>query len=240
MPRRFEELDWHPTPLGDISLRRRLDPRLNTDVYEVKLGDEFLMSSLFTTAEEQLAELGLAQCPDDALDVVVGGLGLGYTTRAALRQPHVRSLITVEALEPVIDWHRRRLVPHSAEIIDDPRSRLIHADFFAVATSDHGFDPQQPGLRFHAILVDIDHSPSHLLNAAHAAFYRPASLRRLTNHLHSGGVFALWSNDPPDPAFTETLNEAFTTVQTHRINFPNPLQHNDATNTIYVATAPSG
>jgi len=70
--------------MGVISLRRRLEPSLNIDVYEVKLGDEFLMSSMFTVAEIELARLGLAELPgtDLDLDVVVGGLGLGYTAGA--------------------------------------------------------------------------------------------------------------------------------------------------------------
>ena len=58
--RRFEELAWSETPRGEISLRRRIEPTLKVEVYEVKLGDEFLMSSLFTVAEIELARLGLA------------------------------------------------------------------------------------------------------------------------------------------------------------------------------------
>ena len=60
MSRAFEEIDHQVTPMGDISLRRRLEPTLQVDVYEVKLGDEFLMSSLFTASEEAVARLGLA------------------------------------------------------------------------------------------------------------------------------------------------------------------------------------
>ena len=80
---RFEELDWCQTRMGAISLRRRLDPLLKVDVYEVKLADEFLMSSLFTAAEVQLAQMALAAAPAGPVDVVVGGLGLGYTARGA-------------------------------------------------------------------------------------------------------------------------------------------------------------
>ncbi|MCU1593906.1 MAG: spermidine synthase, partial [Frankiales bacterium] len=84
---RFTELEWAETPIGEISLRRRLDPQLKTDVYEVKLGDEYLMSSTFTFAEEELARLGLAELSGSDLDVVVGGLGLGCTAVAALEDP---------------------------------------------------------------------------------------------------------------------------------------------------------
>ena len=78
----FEELDWRPTPIGTLSLRRRKQPATGIDVYEIKLGEEFLMSSLFTVAEVELARLGLAAATGTQLDVVVGGLGLGYTAEA--------------------------------------------------------------------------------------------------------------------------------------------------------------
>jgi len=108
----FEELDFQKTPLGEISLRRRSDPLLDGRIlYEVKLGEEFLMSSLFTEAEIQLAQLGLASLEGNALDIVVGGLGLGYTAAAVLDNSNVRSLKVIEVMEPVIDWHRRGLVP---------------------------------------------------------------------------------------------------------------------------------
>ena len=72
----FEELDCQKTPLSEISLRRRTETRLEGEIlYEVKLGDEFLISSLFTNAEIQLARLGLVALKDTGLDIVVGGLG---------------------------------------------------------------------------------------------------------------------------------------------------------------------
>jgi spermidine synthase len=101
MSRLFEELDYTPTPLGALSLRRRWEPKAGVDVYEVKLGDDFLMSSLFTASEVALAHLGLAALSGDGLQVVVGGLGLGYTAQAALEHSAVASLLVVEALEPV-------------------------------------------------------------------------------------------------------------------------------------------
>ncbi len=131
--RRFEELAWRETAMGAISLRRRRDPELDVYVYEVKLDDDFLMSSLFTVAEVELARLGLAALPGAAtgLDVVVGGLGLGYTARAALQDERVRSLVVVEALEDVVGWHEAGLLPLSAELTGDPRTRLVTGDFFA-------------------------------------------------------------------------------------------------------------
>jgi len=69
--------------------------KFSTSLYEVKLGDEFLMSSLFTSAEIQLARLGLAALEGTGWDIVVGGLGLGYTAVAALKDPSVKSLMVL-------------------------------------------------------------------------------------------------------------------------------------------------
>ena len=186
----FAELDYRRTPLGELSLRRRRVRALDgLEVYEVKLGDAFLMSSLFHHVEVALADLGLAALGETPeLDVVVGGLGLGYTARAALRHPAVRSLIVVETLEAVIEWHERGLVPLGPELTGDGRCRFVHGDFFARAdAAGGGFDPARAGQKFHAVLLDIDHSPRHLLHARHGAFYEPAGLRGLAGQLRPGG-----------------------------------------------------
>lgn len=222
--------------MGVISLRRRIEPSLNVDVYEVKLGDEFLMSSLFTVAEVELARLGLAQAVDADLDVVVGGLGLGYTARTALNDPRLHSLVVVEALGEVIGWHQRALLPATAELVSDPRVHLHRGDFFAMAASDVGFDPERPGRRFDAVLLDIDHTPQHVLHPSHAAFYTPAGLGKLVAHLQPGGVFALWSDDPPDPHFEAVLAEVFDRSEASVVRFPNPLTGGHSTNTVYVAS----
>lgn len=235
MSARFEILDWSETAIGVISLRRRLEPSLKVDVYEVKLGDEFLMSSLFTVGEVELARLGLARAIDAELDVVVGGLGLGYTAQTALDDPRVQSLLVVETLGEVIGWHQQALLPDTAELASNPRVRLQQGDFFAMAGSDIGFDPEAPSRRFHAILLDIDHTPRHVLHPSHSALYTPAGLGKLVGHLHPGGVFALWSDDPPDPEFEAVLAEVFEWSQASVVRFPNPLTGGHSTNTVYVA-----
>ena len=234
---RLAELGWAPTRIGEISLRRRLDPTTRTEVYEVKLGDEYLMSSLFTVAEEELSRLTLAALPDAPLDVVVGGLGLGYTARTALTDDRVRSLIVVEALAPVIDWHRRELLPDARALTTDPRATLSEGDFFALLRDGTGFDPADPDRRFDAILVDIDHSPVNVLDPTHADLYTTAGLRRLGSRLRPGGAFGLWSDDAPDEAFTAVLRQCFATATAHVVTFANPLTGGRSANTIYVATA---
>ncbi|MDQ1051025.1 spermidine synthase [Streptomyces sp. V4I2] len=235
MSARFEEIDWRPTAMGDISLRRRRDPASGDDVYEVKLGDEFLMSSLFTAGEIALTRLGLAKLPHPELDVVVGGLGLGYTAQAALDDPRVRSLVVIDALGEVIDWHQRRLVPLGASLASDPRCRLVQGDFFAMVDDACGLDPREPDRRFHAILLDVDHSPRHVLHPRHATLYQPAGMRALAARLQPDGVFALWSNDPPDEQFNSVLADVFSESEAHVVDFNNPLQGGTAANTVYVA-----
>ena len=237
MSKAYEELDYRETPLGALMLRRRRMLSLgDIDVFEVKLGEEFLMSSLFHDAEVALADLGLAELADPALDVVVGGLGLGYTAVAALKDTRIRSLLVVDYLEAVIEWHRRGLVPLGQELTGDPRCRLIHGDFFALAAApEQGFDPESPGRRFHAVLLDIDHSPGIWLNDRNASFYEPEGLRRLAAHLHPGGVFALWSDEAPDPEFMERLSQVFPELRAQVVPFRNPLLRCDSANTVYVA-----
>jgi len=230
----FEELDFRPTPMGVLSLRRRRSLTSGADIYEIKLGDEFLMSSAFTVAEIELARLGLAALGRGDLDVVVGGLGLGYTAHAVLENPRVRSLVVVDALAEVIEWHEQGLLPLGKPLASDPRCRLVHGDFFAMSESAGGFGPEV-GRRFDAVLVDIDHSPRNLLHPRHAALYQPAGLARLAGHLRPGGVFALWSNDPPDEAFEAALTSAFAISSAHVVAFDNAFGQRDASNTVYVA-----
>ena len=90
----------------------------------MKLKDEYLMSSLFTVAEEELATLGLAAAEGAELNVLVGGLGLGYTAATALHDDRVRRLDVIDALPAVIGWHERELLPVSAQLVRDPRVTL--------------------------------------------------------------------------------------------------------------------
>ncbi len=230
----FEELDFRPTAMGVLSLRRRRHLGSGLDIYEIKLGDEFLMSSQFTVAEIELARLGLAVLARADIDVVVGGLGLGYTAQAVLENSAVRSLVVVDALAEIIEWHQQGLLPLGKPLTDDPRCRFVHGDFFAMAEAADGFDPDAPGRRFDAVLVDIDHSPRNLLHPRHAALYTPEGLARLAGHLQPGGVFALWSNDPPDDEFNAALAGAFATSASHVVTFDNWQGDHDASNTVYV------
>lgn len=238
MSTNFEEIDFQQTQIGEVILQRRRMPELGgLDVFEVKLNDEFLMSSLFTVGEVALSEIGLDALglSDGSADVVVGGLGLGYTAEMALEHPATASLLVVEFLQPVIDWHRQGLVPIGSIIADDPRSRISQGDFFSSAMDyEKGFDPENPGRRFDAILLDVDHSPTRHLEGFRGGFYEPEGIRLLARNLKPGGVFALWSDDPPEDEFLEVLDQVFDEVWGELVTFPNPLADREEANGIYI------
>lgn len=231
----FEELDYRTTPMGALSLRRRQDLAGGPDIYEVKLGEAFLMSSRFTAAEEALATIALGEISSPPCDVVVGGLGLGHTAAAVLDDPAVRSLVVVEALPEVIDWHRRGLLPLGPRLVSDPRCRLVEGDFFALAAARAGFDPDVPYRKVDAVLVDIDHSPRNFLHPRHAGFYTRDGLDMLSRHLKEGGIFGLWSNDGADDGFMDVLSQVFASVRAEDLEFPSSDPARPASNTIYLA-----
>lgn len=230
------ELGYQMTELGELTLRRRLEPRLdNQEVFEIKLGDEYLMSSLFTEAERQLATLGLATL-DGELDVVIGGLGLGYTAAEALKNERVGHLLVIELFEAVIDWHQAGLVPNAEVLTKDARCELRQGDFFDLART--GFDADAPERKYDAVLLDIDHSPEHFLDQSNKSLYTCEGLTSIRSQLKPGGCFALWSNDPAGDKFTAHLRDAFGSAAAHNVEFPNPYTNSISVNSVYVARRP--
>lgn len=233
----YEELDFRQTPLGDLILRRRrLIGHGGMEIYEVKLGEYFLMSSLFHEAEYQLAKLALAELEGRELDVAVGGLGLGHTAASALEDPRVSSLVVVEYLSGVVEWHQNGLVPLSGTLTQDPRCRLLEADFFALAKDvSKSFDPDRPRIKHDAVLLDIDHTPTHTLHQTNTRFYTAEGLSELALHLKPGGVFALWADGKPEQSFTDHLSTVFESARAHTVEFENPLAGGTSQGTVYTA-----
>jgi len=227
----FEELDYQETPLGSISLRRRAEPKLdNRIVYEVLMNGEYLMSSLFYEAEIQLSYLGLAALQGESLNVVVGGLGLGYTAAAALEDDRVQRLRVIDVMAPVINWHKKGMVPMAKALTYDARCELVHDDFFAWA-----LDNSRDITSLDAVLLDIDHSPEHWLSPSNEGFYSKQGLEAIKAKLKPGGVFGLWSDDEPDERFIALLESVFTGVEGTIVRFDNPYQDTEATNGVYIA-----
>ena len=221
--------------MGDIVLRLRPYVALdNLEVYEVQLNDVYLMSSLFHEGEVALTQKGLDELTGEGWDIVVGGLGLGYTAASALEYSQLNRMIVVEALAPVIDWHKRGIAPNGERLSSDKRCHYYEADFFKLASGE-GFDPDIKSHKFDAILLDIDHTPEYLINERQCNFYTEAGMTKLKSFLKPDGIFGLWSNDPPDDAFLEILSNVFSSAHGHLISFHNPLQHKTATNGVYIA-----
>ena len=226
----FQELDVADTDLGELVLRRRRTVAAGDEwVYEVKLAGRFLMSSLNTQSERELADRALAKLAGDGLRVLVGGLGLGFTAAAALRDPRVAQVDVVERLPQVIDWHRRGLVPLGASLCADARCRFVLGDCLQLL--------QQPGELYDAILIDIDDSPIHLLDASHESFYAVAGLQAARRRLRTGGVFALWTSLPAEPEVTTRMGAAFADAAVETVVFDNPLLEEPEANALYFGRA---
>lgn len=150
----FEEIDFRETPIGELALRRRRMRPDGEDIWEIKLNDGYLMSSAFVAGEIALADLALAMIDGDDLDIVVGGLGLGFTAAAVLGDARVARLTVSDLIPEVIEWHEERLLPLGEAIAGDARCRLLQGDFFALARAPSGFgETDRPG--HDAIIVDI-------------------------------------------------------------------------------------
>lgn len=227
MSRNFEELDYRDSELGELVLRRRRLVSLPDQwIYEVKLAGRFLMSSLVTDSERELATRALAQLQGNALRVLIGGLGLGYTAAAALADARVAAVDVVERLPEVIEWHRRGLVPLGESLCAEARCRFVLGDCLQLLQTDSG-------ARYDAILIDIDDSPIHVLDESHAAFYAVAGLTAAKQNLRPGGVFALWTSLPAEPEVTARLQQAFGDAWVEEVRFDNPSLEEPEVNALY-------
>lgn len=223
----IEILAHEQTPLGLLVLRRREllgDP--GTFVTEITLDNEFLMSSLNTDSEEALAGLALEAHSGDELRVLVGGLGLGSTARAALASERVARVDVIELLPPVIDWLARGLVPLSEELNADGRLHVIQGDAYAHLLGE-------PTREYDLVLIDIDHSPDDRLGRASDRFYTEAGLAAAKRHLTPDGVLSVWSYEE-SASFTAAMRATFGTVRVEPITFENWLVETTETDWIFV------
>ncbi len=227
-PVNFEVLAYEESPLGMVCLRQRaLRSEPETLVTEITLDHQFLMSSCNTASERALARHALDMHPGKDLAVLVGGLGLGYTAREALRSERVVSVQVVEFLPPVIAWLETGLLPLSDELKADSRLAVIEGDIYARLSAP-------PERRYDLILVDVDHSPDERLGDENAPFYRKAGLRQAQQHLAPDGVLGVWSYEESLP-FAETLRAVFREVRSEPVTFANRVFDEEETNWLYFA-----
>ncbi len=223
----FEILAYEPTDLGILCLRRReLLGEPGTWVTEVTLDHEFLMSSYLVASEQALAQVAIEMHGGKELDVLVGGLGLGYTAHAAITSQQVEEVEVVEYLPQVIDWLDQRLVPLAEELCAEPRMTVTQGDIYARLAS-------RPEGRLHdLILIDVDHSPDDCLGKTSGRFYTTEGLQQAREHLTPSGLLGVWSYAESSP-FAEAMRNAFEEVRVEPITVRNPLIDQDQTDWLF-------
>ena len=173
------------TPSGEVALRRR------GAVLELVVDGGFAMDSVDPSTEVALAAEALA-CHAAPARVLVGGLGLGFTTRAVLADARVARVDVVELAAPIIRWARESLVSELAGLEDDGRCRLHVGDVIDVLTPRAG--PAGPTGPWDLVLLDVDNGPDFLLHEGNARLYAAGGLRGARSQLAPGGVLAVWSS----------------------------------------------
>lgn len=224
----FEILAYDDTPLGPLCLRRReLLGRPGTVVTEVTLNHEFLMSSYITDSERALARVALGLHQGGPLDVLVGGLGLGYTAFEALAADRVSRVEVVELLPQVIGWLGDELIPLAAQLKGDSRLLVSEADVYARLLA--------PPQRTHdLLLIDVDHSPEDRLGGDSAAFYTRQGLLRAKQHLNPGGILGVWSYAEHSD-FADALRACFREVHMEPVTVLNDLVDEMQTDWLFFA-----
>jgi spermidine synthase len=177
---RWETVDRARAPDGtELVLARR------GDEWVVRAGGRILMSSRTHGSEEALAELALARVVRPRT-ILMGGLGLGFTLRAALeRLPPDARAVVVELAPALVAWNRGLIAALAGRPLEDPRVRLQRGDVRARIAEARG--------AFDAILLDVDNGPAALVHAANEGLYDEAGVRACRGALRGGGVLAVWS-----------------------------------------------
>ena len=230
-PSNLEILAYEETPLGPLCLRRReLLSKPGVSVTEVTLNHEFLMSSYNTDSERAIAGRSVEIHGGQALRVLVGGLGLGYTAHELVRADQVASVAVVEFLPDVIQWLQEGLVPLSRDLVSDsgePREKLslVQGDIYECLA-----DP--PAELFDVIVIDVDHSPSDQLGDQDHGFYNVEGLTQAKSHLREGGVLAVWSY-AENSRFSEALHSVFRQVHVEPVRTVNDLVGHEQTDWLF-------
>jgi spermidine synthase len=191
------QLDTARVPGADVQLRLMQ----RGAEFSMRLGQNELMSSRLSGSEEALATLACRRI--EAVKrphLLIGGLGMGFTLRAALAVLGSDARIMVAELVPaVIAWARGPMADIFGDSLDDPRASIREADVVDVIRShDSAFD---------AILLDVDNGPEGLIRKANDALYDLKGLNAIRRALRPGGVFAVWSSGP-NPLFSKRLRAA--------------------------------
>jgi spermidine synthase len=200
-------------------------------VTEITIDHELLMSSYVTFSERALSRIALEMHSGDDLQVLVGGLGLGYTAWEVVQSPRVARAVVVEFVPAVIGWMEDGLVPLSPMLSAEPRIEIVAGDVFQRLA----LPPEEAATKFDLILIDVDHSPEYQLGeSCNDAFYTADGLRRARQHLAPGGVFGVWSYAQSSP-FASALAEVFDEVRIEPVTFMNEVIGEETTDWLFFA-----
>jgi len=188
---------------GELVLTRRADGHL-----ELRANGVFVMDTENTHTEKALASLALEQVTN-AADVLIGGLGLGFTTEQVLHDPRVRRVVTVEIEPALVGWMRDGTVPHGPGLLADARLEIKTADIQGALKPDEYYD---------LILLDVDNGPGYLVHAHNAEVYAAPFLTQLKNALNPGGAVVIWSASQ-EPGLLEEMHQVFHLNKNIFINF---------------------
>jgi spermidine synthase len=221
------QVDAARVPGAEVELRLM---RRGTE-FSMMLGPNELMNSRLSGSEEALATLACRRI--EAVKrphLLIGGLGMGFTLRAALAVLGPGARITVAELVPaVIAWARGPMAEVFGDSLKDPRADIREADVVDVIGSH--------AAAFDAILLDVDNGPEGLIRKANDALYDAKGLKAIRRALRPGGVLAVWSSGP-HPAFTRRLRDAGFDV--NEVNVRATTRRSGARHVIWFATKPEG
>ncbi len=180
---------------GELRLKQR------GSEFSIMLGSTELMNSRLSGSEEALATLCCERIAGrNNASILIGGLGMGFTLRAALSELPDDARVTVAELVPaVVDWARGPMSDLHEGKLDDPRVAISIGDVGALIRSQK--------TAYDAILLDVDNGPDGLTRASNDSLYDRSGLLAARNALRANGVLAVWSSGP-DSAFTRRLREA--------------------------------
>ncbi|MER8430797.1 spermidine synthase [Mesorhizobium caraganae] len=191
------QLDSAKTPDGAQELRLKQ----RGAEFSIMLGTNELMNSRLSGSEEELAKLSCDRIAGHSRPkILIGGLGMGFTLRAALAELSADASVTVAELVPaVIAWAHGPMAALFAGCLDNPRVNIREADVGHIIRSDVS--------AWDAVLLDVDNGPEGIVHKGNDALYSAAGLTAARTALKPGGVLAVWSQGP-DNGFTRRLKQA--------------------------------
>ena len=221
------QVDTAGVPGADVELRLM---RRGAE-FSMMLGQNELMNSRLSGSEQALATLACKRIEAvKSPHLLIGGLGMGFTLRAALAVLGPRARIEVAELVPaVIAWAKGPMAEIFGDSLSDPRARVLSADVIEVI--------QSHPLAFDAILLDVDNGPEGLIRKANDALYNLKGLKAIRRALRPNGVLAVWSSGP-HPLFSRRLRDAGFDVTEVAVRAT--AKRSGARHIIWFATRPKG